>query len=101
MSGRTVARGAGLLLAGGLAVVLAVGTARDAHFWRTPDQQGDALLRAGRYDEAAAAYRDPFRQGVALYRAGKFQEAAAALARSNSPGATFDRGNAFLLLGKY
>jgi Ca-activated chloride channel family protein len=53
------------------------------------------------YGEAAKHFRDPLWQGAALYRDGQFKEAAAAFARVDSPEATFDRGNALVMLGKY
>jgi Ca-activated chloride channel family protein len=72
-----------------------------ANLWLTPDQQGARLMAGQRYAEAAKRFRDPLWQGVALYRAGQFKEAAAAFARVDSPEATFDRGNALLMHGKY
>jgi Ca-activated chloride channel homolog len=72
-----------------------------ANLWLTPDQQGARLMAGQRYAEAAKRFRDPLWQGVALYRDGQFKEAAAAFARVDSPEATFDRGNALLMHGKY
>jgi len=67
----------------------------------TPDQQGDRLLRRGRFEDAAGAYTDPLRQGVALYRAAKFEDAARAFARAPGPTGSFNQGNALLMRGSY
>jgi Ca-activated chloride channel homolog len=72
-----------------------------ANLWLTSDQQGARLMARQRYAEAAQRFRDPLWQGTALYRDGQFKEAAAAFARVDSPEATFDRGNALLMHGKY
>jgi Ca-activated chloride channel family protein len=85
----------------GLAAILAVGTVRDPDFWRTPDQRGDAFLRARNFSDAEKAYADPWRIGVAQYRTGSFEAAAKTFARvPGAPGA-FDAGNAWLMHGKY
>ena len=82
-------------------LVLVFGSVRNPNFWRTPDQRGDALSRAGKFSSAAKAYADPWRIGVAQYRNGDFEAAAKTFARV--PGATgaFDQGNAWLMHGKY
>lgn len=89
---------AALLIA---ATILIVDTTRHPHFWRTADQQGDALLHAGRFADAAKTYTDPWHIGVAQYRNGDFEAAAHTFARV--PGATgaFDAGNAWLMHGQY
>jgi Ca-activated chloride channel family protein len=69
--------------------------------WFTPDQQGDRLMEAGRFEEAASGYEDIFRKGVALYRAGDFEAAQAAFAGRNSAEGHFNRGNALVFRGKY
>jgi len=81
--------------------VLVMGTLRNPNFWRTADQRGDALMRAGKFREAAKAYEDPWHIGTAQYRNGDFKEAAKTFARV--PGATgaFDMGNAHLMHGAY
>lgn len=91
-----------LLIFGVLAVaVLLVGTARDPNFWRTPDQRGDALLRARHFDRAAKMYADPARIAAAQYRNGDFERAAKTFARVPGSAGAFDRGNALLMHGKY
>jgi Ca-activated chloride channel family protein len=81
--------------------ILVFKTVRNQNFWRTPDQRGDALLRAGKFAEAGQVYSDPWHIGVAQYRNGDFESAAKTFARV--PGATgaFDQGNAFLMHGNY
>ena len=78
-----------------------LGSVRNPNFWRTPDQRGDALVRAGKFSAAAKAYANPWRVGVAQYRNGDFEAAAKTFARV--PGATgaFDQGNAWLMHGQY
>ena len=78
-----------------------VATLTHPHFWRTANQNGDALMRAGNFIEAAKVYDDPWRSGIALYRGGEFEAAAKMFARV--PGATgaYNQGNALLMHGKY
>jgi Ca-activated chloride channel family protein len=90
-----------LLASAVLLAALAIGTARDRDFWSTPAQRGDALMARKQFAEAAKTYDDPYRQGVALYRGGDFKAAAEAFGRATSAEAAYDRGNAFVLLGKY
>ncbi len=93
----TIAFIAALIVVGGLIV----GTLRDPNFWRTENQRGDRLFRAGKFTAAAKTYTDPARIGIAQYRDGDFKAAAATFARV--PGATgaFNQGNAYLMGGKY
>jgi Ca-activated chloride channel family protein len=84
-----------------VALVLIVGTMRNPNFWRTPDQRGDALLRNGKFAEAAKVYADPARIGVAQYRNGDFETAAKTFARVPGAIGAFDQGNAWLMHGKY
>jgi Ca-activated chloride channel family protein len=83
-----------------LSFVLVVGGCGNGA-WFTPDQQGDRLMRVGRFEEAASAYEDIFRKGVVLYRAGDFEAAAAAFSGRNTAEGHFNRGNALVMLGKY
>jgi Ca-activated chloride channel family protein len=80
---------------------LVTGTLTRPHFWRTPDQSGDALLRRGKFAEAAKACADPWRAGMALYRNGDFEAAAKSFARVPGAGGAFNQGNALLMHGKY
>jgi Ca-activated chloride channel family protein len=82
-------------------LLTAFGPSRRPLWWRKADQQGDKLLLSQNYSEAAKAYVDPARQGAALYRGGDFKAAAAAFARDGTPEGAFNRGNAFVMLGKY
>jgi Ca-activated chloride channel family protein len=82
-------------------LVLVAGTARNPNFWRTPDQRGDALFRAGKFSEAARAYSDPARVAAAQYRNGDFEAAAKTFARVPGAVGAFDQGNAWLMHGQY
>ena len=64
-------------------------------FW-TPDQQGRRLYEAHRYAEAAEAFADPEWRAAALIRAGKYQEAADLLAPIQTARAQYDRGVALV-----
>ncbi|GAB3382389.1 VWA domain-containing protein [Spongiibacter taiwanensis] len=68
------------------------------NLWRTPDQQGAALMDS---DPAAAAQRfaDPMWQGAAQYRAGNYAEAAQAFAQRDTADAHYNRGNALAQAG--
>lgn len=89
--------------AGLLAILwmLLLGPQRSPQLWFTPDQQGDHLMRLGKYAEAAKVYVDPVRQGTAFYRAGDFKSAATAFSHGATPEAVFNRANALVMLGKY
>ncbi len=91
-----------LALAGlAMACILIIGTVRNPNFWKTPDQRGDALLRQGRFKEAAEAYRSPFRRGVAQYRNGDFEAAARTFAQVPGANGAYNQGNAWLMHGNY
>jgi Ca-activated chloride channel homolog len=82
-------------------VFLIVQSMVDLNFWFTPQQQGDALLHAGKFKEAAKVYTDPFRIGVAQYRDGSFEAAAKTFGRVPGAVGAFDSGDALLMHGKY
>lgn len=84
-----------------LVVVLVLGTVRDPNFWTTPDQRGDALLRTGKFAEAAKVSADPWRIGTAQYRNGDFEAAAKTFARVPGADGAYNQGNAWLMHGKY
>jgi len=90
-----------ILLSVTFLAALVFGTIRDHNFWRTPDQRGDALLRAGKFAEAAKSYGDPWRIGVAQYRNGDFEAAAKTFTRVPGGIGAFDQGNALLMHGNY
>ena len=91
-----------LLFGFGLVVIiLSIGTWRVPNFWRSPDQHGDAFLRAKKFAEAAKAYSDPWRMGVAQYRNGDFEAAAKTFSRVPGAVGAFDQGNAWLMHGSY
>jgi Ca-activated chloride channel family protein len=69
--------------------------------WLTPDQQGRLAYDRGEFEAAAAHFRDPMWKGTALYRAGKFNDAAAAFAAVDSPEAFYNQGNALVHLARF
>src|SRR5690606_29564581 len=44
--------------------------------WKTPDQQGQTLLREGHADAAAESFEHPGWKGTSYYRAGDYEAAA-------------------------
>jgi Ca-activated chloride channel family protein len=62
--------------------------------WRTPDQRGEAELRAGRAAAAAQTYSDPRRKAWAQLKAGDDRAAADSYAGLDAPEAPYNRGNA-------
>jgi len=82
-------------------LVLGVGSLRNQDFWLTPDQRGDALLRAGKFAEASKVYADPWRIGIAQYGNGEFEAAAKTFARVPGAIGAFNQGNALLMHGNY
>jgi Ca-activated chloride channel family protein len=83
------------------ALLLLWGTWHYPHFWRTADQQGDALAHDGKFDAAAKAYDDPWRIGWAQYRDGEFADAAQTFARVPGAIGAYNQGNAHLMHGQY
>lgn len=69
--------------------------------WLTPDQQGQRLMDAGEFAEAAETFQEPMRIGVAWFRDGEFEKAEQAFARIASPEAEFNRGNCLIMRGDY
>ena len=72
-----------------------------ADLWITPDQQGQRLMDQGEYKQAAGKFTTPEKIGAALFLAGEFENAATVLGRSGSAEATYNRGNANIMLGQY
>ena len=69
--------------------------------WLTPDQQGQRLMDQGEYQQAAGQFTTPEKIGAALFLAGDFENAASVLGRASSAEATYNRGNALIMLGQY
>ncbi len=94
-------RVAGAVVILAFAAVLLAGTVRNPNFWRGADQRGDALFRAGRFQDAAKTYADPWRIGLAQYRNGDFEAAARTFARVGGAVGSYNSGNAWLMHGAY
>ena len=67
--------------------------------WRTPDQRGEAELRAGRAAAAAQTYADPRRKAWAQLKAGDDRAAADSYAGLDAPEAPYNQGNALARAG--
>ena len=67
--------------------------------WRTPDQQGEALLAAGQPAKAARRFSNPRLKAYADLRAGRYGAAARLLAPLTDPTSEYNRGNALVHLG--
>jgi Ca-activated chloride channel family protein len=72
-----------------------------ADLWFTADQQGQRLMDQGKYQQAAGKFTRPENIGAALFLAGDFENAASVLGRSGSAEASYNRGNALVMLGQY
>ncbi|MEL7449237.1 MAG: tetratricopeptide repeat protein [Pseudomonadota bacterium] len=83
-------------IAAALLAWLSVGTASVADLFLTRDQQGMRYLAARDFNAAADTFENPEWQGQALYRAGRYAEAAAAWGRVDTAEGFFNRGNAFM-----
>ena len=68
--------------------------------WRTPDQQGQALLDAGEPAQAAARFHDPRRRAYADLGAGRDAAAAKLLAPFTDTESEYNRGNALAKSGQ-
>jgi Ca-activated chloride channel homolog len=68
--------------------------------WRTPDQQGQALLEAGQPAQAAARFHDPRRRAYADLEARGYGDAAKLLAPFNDARSEYNRGNALAESGQ-
>ncbi|HEV7137875.1 MAG TPA: hypothetical protein VGN43_14650 [Steroidobacteraceae bacterium] len=68
--------------------------------WRTPDQQGQALLAAGQAAKAADRFQDPRRQAYADLEAGRYRQAAKLLAPFTDAQSQYNRGNALAKAGQ-
>jgi Ca-activated chloride channel family protein len=68
--------------------------------WRTPDQQGQALLDAGNPAAAADRFRDPRRRAFADLQAGRNGDAAKLLGPFTDAQSEYNRGNALARSGQ-
>lgn len=70
------------------------------NLWRTPDQQGQALLDAGQPAQAAQRFRDPRRRAYADLEASNYKEAARLLAPFTDARSEYNYGNALAQSGQ-
>jgi len=68
--------------------------------WRTPDQQGQALLDAGQPAQAADRFQDPRRRAYADLEASRYGPAAKLLARFTDARSEYNLGNALARSGQ-
>ncbi len=68
--------------------------------WRTPDQQGQALLAAGKAAQAADRFHDPKRRAYADLEAGRYRDAAKRLAPFSDAESEYNLGNALAKAGQ-
>ena len=91
-----------LCWAGLVAEPAIAGTASTAwsDLWRTPDQQGQALLDAGQAAQAADRFQDPRHRAYADLQAGRYEDAAKLLAPFTDAQSEYNRGNALAKAGQ-
>lgn len=68
--------------------------------WRTPDQQGQAMLAAGEPLQAAARFHDPRRRAYADLAAARYRQAAKLLAPFTDAQSEYNHGNALAESGQ-
>ena len=69
--------------------------------WQTPDQQGSALLQAGKPQAAAQLFKDKNWQNVAQYRSGNYEQAYQQFSGKQASDDQYNAGNAAAFMGKY
>ncbi|MFK5921750.1 MAG: tetratricopeptide repeat protein [Verrucomicrobiota bacterium] len=90
------------LLLSAAATVAWLGAGRNfSNLWRTPDQQGQALMRSKDYAAAADKFSTAMLRGVALYKDGQFENALKVFNSVASPEGIYNRANCQVMLGKY
>lgn len=72
-----------------------------ADLWKTPDQQGQQLLREGNPKAAAETFTNPAWKGTSYYRGGDFEAAANAFAQQDSTDSQYNLGNALARQQKF
>lgn len=85
-----------VLVCGCLSASLAIppSHAAEPSLWRNADQQGKALLDAGKAEQARQAFSSSAWRGVAAYQAGDYTAAAESFAEGSGEDANYNRGNA-------
>lgn len=70
-------------------------------FWPSdPQSEGEEAFQEGHYDQAEALLEDPLWRGSAYYRQKDYQQAINEFAKSDTPQAHYNRGNALAKLGR-
>ena len=70
-------------------------------FWPSdPQSEGEAAFQEGNYDQAEELLKDPLWRGSAYYRQKDYQQAISEFAKSDTPQAHYNRGNALARLGR-
>ncbi|MFG1490193.1 tetratricopeptide repeat protein, partial [Oceanospirillum sp. HFRX-1_2] len=70
-------------------------------FWpANPQSEGEAAFQEGNYDQAEELLKDPLWRGSAYYRQKDYQQAISEFAKSDTPQAHYNRGNALARLGR-
>lgn len=72
-----------------------------ADLWRTPDQQGQQLMRDHKPEEATNRFADPQWKGNALYESGHYNEALQQFRQDSSATGYYNQGNALARQGRY
>lgn len=91
------------VVAGLTVAALGLGALRvgPADLFASPDQRARWRFERAEYEAAAATFATPLWRGIALFRAGDFKQAAQVLGGLDTPEATYDQGNALVMLGQY
>lgn len=72
-----------------------------ADLWKTPDQQGQQLLREGNPKAAAETFENPGWKGTSYYRGGDFEAAAKTFAEQDAADSQYNLGNALARQQKF
>ncbi len=71
-------------------------------FWPAdPQAEGEQAFQQGHYDQAEELLEDPLWRGSAYYRQKDYQKAISEFAKSDTPQAHYNRGNALAKLGRF
>lgn len=73
----------------------------DGFALRTADQKAYVSYDTGEFEAAEEQFSDPMWRGVSAFRQGEFKKAAAVFSGIQSAEGFYNRGNSFVMLGKY